>query len=82
MGRGGGGNFGIVTEFVFQLHTQRRRVYAGILLFGPDVSEKVFNTFLKWRENWPSTDAAATVAVVPWMEDPGVSAIDYPGNID
>ena len=31
--RGGGSNFGVVTEFVFQLHDQRPMIYGGILKF-------------------------------------------------
>ncbi|KAI0316003.1 FAD-binding domain-containing protein [Amylostereum chailletii] len=33
--RGGGANFGVVTEFVYQLHPQRPTVYAGVLVFPP-----------------------------------------------
>jgi FAD/FMN-containing dehydrogenase len=38
--RGGGGNFGVVSELVVKLHKQRPTVYAGIMVF-PGVGEKM-----------------------------------------
>ncbi|KAF8974279.1 hypothetical protein BDZ97DRAFT_1935235 [Flammula alnicola] len=39
--RGGGVNFGVVTEFVFQLYPQRPTIYAGTLIFAPPALEKL-----------------------------------------
>ncbi len=38
--RGAGCNFGVVTEFVLRLHTQRRTVFAGIIAFPPPMVPK------------------------------------------
>ncbi|KAG6864277.1 hypothetical protein C0993_009051, partial [Termitomyces sp. T159_Od127] len=48
--RGGGCNFGVVTEFVLRLHPQRKTVYAGMLVFPPPVLEKLVEVTQKWRE--------------------------------
>ncbi|GJJ09901.1 hypothetical protein Clacol_004125 [Clathrus columnatus] len=46
--RGGGGNFGIVTEFVLKLHPQRRTVFAGIVRFAPSVLQQLVAVVDKW----------------------------------
>lgn len=39
--RGGGCNFGIVTEFVLRLHPQRKTVCAGMIIFPPPMLPKI-----------------------------------------
>ncbi|KAJ3478120.1 hypothetical protein NLI96_g9981 [Meripilus lineatus] len=48
--RGGGSNFGVVTEFVLRLHPQRRTVYAGKVIFSPDKGEVLSEILGEW---WP-----------------------------
>ncbi|KAF8060169.1 hypothetical protein FPV67DRAFT_1674133 [Lyophyllum atratum] len=49
--RGGGSNFGVVTEFVLKLHPQRATVYAGMLIFPPAALEKLVEVTAKWWAN-------------------------------
>jgi FAD/FMN-containing dehydrogenase len=49
--RGGGCNFGVVTEFVYQLHPQRRDVYAGMLIFPATVLDKLVSVTAEWWAN-------------------------------
>jgi len=51
--RGGGGNFGVVTEFVFQLHPQRKTVYGGVLIFSvedPTLTQIIDATKVWWEK--------------------------------
>ncbi len=43
--RGGGGNFGIVTNFEMQLHPMQRTVVAGTVLFPANLARDVFNVY-------------------------------------
>ena len=43
--RGGGGNFGVVTEFVFKLHEVGRKVTAGIIAWPGSEAEAVLDVF-------------------------------------
>ena len=46
--RGGGCNFGVVTQFVLKLHPQRRTVFAGIIIYSADALEQVINLTDTW----------------------------------
>ncbi|KLO07487.1 FAD-binding domain-containing protein [Schizopora paradoxa] len=52
--RGGGCNFGVCTEFVYQLHEQRPTVYSGILIFPPPLLDAVLDVTEKWYKGKPS----------------------------
>jgi FAD/FMN-containing dehydrogenase len=49
--RGGGGNFGVATQFVLRLHPQRATVYAGFLMYPVPLVERVVNVLQDW---WPT----------------------------
>jgi FAD/FMN-containing dehydrogenase len=49
--RGGGCNFGVATEFVLQLHPQRKTVFAGPIVYGVDKVTAVMNVIQGW---WPN----------------------------
>ena len=46
--RGGGSNFGVVTQFVYKLHPQRRTVYAGMLIYPPTALERLVAVTADW----------------------------------
>jgi FAD/FMN-containing dehydrogenase len=48
--RGGGGNFGIVTAFEFQLHPVGPMVYGGPIFFSGDDAEAVLSKFAEWTK--------------------------------
>ena len=49
--RGGGSNFGVVTEFVFDLHPQRKTVFAGMTFFAPDKLASIIEVTKAWYAN-------------------------------
>lgn len=62
--RGGGGNFGVVTEFVFQLHPQRKNVFAGMIIYAPDSVEKIIEVTTRWFPKAGENEAMCQVATV------------------
>ena len=57
--RGGGGNFGVVTEFIFNLHPQRKTVYCGPLIYTPDKLEALMGALRKWWDGGIAEKEAA-----------------------
>ena len=54
--RGGGCNFGVCTEFVYQLHDQEPTVYSGILIYPPPLLDAVLAVTEQWWKAGPSPD--------------------------
>ncbi|MCR9957039.1 FAD-binding oxidoreductase [Vibrio parahaemolyticus] len=51
--RGGGGNFGIVTQFEFRLHPVGPEVLSGLIVFPFDQAKSVITQFAKFTESAP-----------------------------
>ena len=51
--RGGGGNFGVVTSFKFQLHPMQRQVVRGRFTFPGSEAKNVLNFFAEYSDNAP-----------------------------
>ena len=76
--RGGGGNFGVVSMFEFQLHPMQRQVMSGIMTFPPGQSLDIFKMFADYSVHAPPkldlsmshSPRGATVTVF-YSGDPG-----------
>jgi FAD/FMN-containing dehydrogenase len=51
--RGGGGNFGVVTEFTYTLHEVGPMVYGGMLLYPRELATDVARHYRDWIESAP-----------------------------
>lgn len=51
--KGGGGNFGIVTNFHYKLHRVGPEVYGGALFYPLDKAREVVTAYRKWLESVP-----------------------------
>ncbi len=63
--RGGGGNFGIVTEFEFQLHPVGPIVYAGPVMWPMEQSPEVLRFYRDWITDVP--DELTTAVIHRWI---------------
>ena len=67
--RGGGGNFGIVTEFEFQLHELGPTVLAGLALWPLERAPEVMRAWRHYADAAPDEISTACVAVTAPPED-------------
>jgi FAD/FMN-containing dehydrogenase len=68
--RGGGGNFGIVTSFEFDLHDVGPEVYAFFVWFHGDDTAAVMERYLEWGADAPhEASVLAFTAHVPELEE-------------
>jgi FAD/FMN-containing dehydrogenase len=71
--RGGGGNFGVVTEFVFRLHEIGPEVTAGIIAWPADQADGVLELFRKVTESAPreltSVLLMRNAPPAPWLPE-------------
>ena len=51
--RGGGGNFGVVTNFEFQLHSMEREVIGGTVVFPLSEAKSILNFYADYAANAP-----------------------------
>ncbi|KAJ3519754.1 hypothetical protein NM688_g9255 [Phlebia brevispora] len=59
--RGGGSNFGVVTEFVYKLHDQKNPIYGGLVIFTPDKLPALAKELAEW---WPHATEKECIMVV------------------
>ena len=59
--RGGGGNFGIVTQFEFELHAVGPMVYAGPIFYPADAARDLLHAFRNWARDAPDEITALVV---------------------
>ena len=73
--RGGGGNFGVVTEFEFNLHPMQRQVVGGDIVFPIDRARELLDFYGEFSSNAPEDLYVDAVMSVPPGGKPGVFLI-------
>ncbi len=71
--RGGGGNFGIVTSFEFQLHPMQRQVFAGDIVYPIARAKEVLTILAEYGPQVPDELDLGCVVSIPPGGQPGVA---------
>lgn len=74
--RGGSGNFGVVTNFVFKLHPMQRQVIAGKLTFPIEKARDLLSMFADYAPAAPDELYFDPMIVLPPGGAPGVAQLD------
>jgi FAD/FMN-containing dehydrogenase len=74
--RGGGGNFGIVTNFEFRLHPMQREVVAGFLNFPLARARDVLGMYAQYAATAPDELYLDPVLVLPARGGPGLVSLE------
>ena len=82
--RGGGGNFGIVTHFEFQLHPMQRQVVAGRIFFPIAKAREALRMFGDYGQSAPDELALGIVVMHPPGGEPGMVGLEvcYAGPVN
>jgi FAD binding domain-containing protein/berberine-like enzyme len=82
--RGGGGNFGIVTGFEFDLHPMQRQVIGGNLVFPFERAREILESYADFSSSVPDEMYADFFMSIPPGGKPGVCGINicYSGPAD
>jgi FAD/FMN-containing dehydrogenase len=68
--RGGGGNFGVVTEFTYRLHPVGPEVFAAIVVYPVDRAEEALRAYRDWTADLPDeVSSIVECGSVPEEED-------------
>jgi len=71
--RGGGGNFGVVTELEFRLHPAER-LYGGMVMFDADNARATLARYREWAQTEPDESNSAVVVMnmppIPQVPEP------------
>ena len=81
--RGGGGNFGVVTKFEYELHPFERNIYSGMLLFPIAAARDVLEFYGGWYQTLSNEMYVGPVMVtLPDEESTGVVGFEIVYNGD
>ena len=70
--RGGGSNFGVVTEFVLKLYPQRRTVYTGTIVFIPAQIPQIAAALDNWWASATEQEKGAVLGILTRAPDGNV----------
>ncbi len=71
--RGGGGNFGVVTSFLFQLHEMQRDVVSGVIAYPLSEAKQILSFFAEYSEKIPDEMGLGAGVGSRLGQEPGVA---------